>query len=68
MPSQYKAEVWKHFGFQVIKGSRNNELDKENAVCKLCLATVKYCGNTTNLRTHLARHYAEVLAQKQQPK
>lgn len=66
-PSQYEADVWKHFGFQVIKGSKD-ELDKENAVCKLCLATMKYRGNTTNLRTHLARHHAEVLAQKQPPK
>lgn len=66
-PSQFKADVWKHFGFKVINGSKN-EFDKNNAVCKLCLAAVKYCENTTNLRTHLARHHAEVLAQKQLPK
>lgn len=61
-PPQYKADVWKYFGFQP-KGSKN-ELDKDNAVCKMCLAPVKYCGNTTNLRAHLARHHAEVLAEK----
>ncbi|XP_029958862.1 zinc finger BED domain-containing protein 1-like isoform X2 [Salarias fasciatus] len=65
-PPQYKADVWKYFGFQ-LKGGKN-DLDKDNAVCKICLALVKYCGNTTNLRAHLARHHAEVLAEKQPQK
>ena len=38
---QYEADVWKYVGFQL-----KNEFDKDNAVCKLCLAAVKYCRNT----------------------
>ncbi len=67
-PPQFKAKVWKHFGFQVKSGSKNNKLEKENAVCKLCFAAVKYCGNTTNLRTHLTRHHPKILAQRQPPR
>ena len=67
-PPQFKVDVWKHFGFKVKRDSKQNELDKENAVCRLCLVAVKYCGNTTNLRVHLARHHAEILAEKHPPK
>ena len=67
-PSQFKVDVWKHVGFKVERDSKNNELDKENAVCKLCLIIVKYCGNTANLQVHLARHHSEILAEKQPPK
>ena len=42
IPLQFKADIWKHFGNKAKKYSKNNELDKENAVCKLCLVAVKY--------------------------
>ncbi|XP_061108746.1 E3 SUMO-protein ligase ZBED1-like isoform X2 [Conger conger] len=58
-PAAFKADVWTHFGFHEEKeGSK--EVDKSHAICKLCHARVKYCGNTTNLRAHLARHHADV--------
>uniref|UniRef100_A0A8B9H2A4 BED-type domain-containing protein n=1 Tax=Astyanax mexicanus TaxID=7994 RepID=A0A8B9H2A4_ASTMX len=31
-----------------------------HTICKLCNAKIKYSGNTTNLRTHLARHHSDV--------
>ncbi len=33
------------------------------AVCRLCHALVAYCGNTTNVAAHLARHHPEVNAE-----
>lgn len=54
--SQYKSKVWKHFGFHKLPGSEQ-QLDMSKAVCKTCRLRVSYCGNTTNLSTHLARHH-----------
>uniref|UniRef100_A0A8C4SQW8 BED-type domain-containing protein n=1 Tax=Erpetoichthys calabaricus TaxID=27687 RepID=A0A8C4SQW8_ERPCA len=54
-PSSFKADVWAHFGFYNI------------VICKLCKAKIKYFGNTTNLRTHMARHHPED-ANEVQPK
>lgn len=34
--------------------------DKSYAVCRICNARVKYSGNTTNLRAHVARQHGEV--------
>ncbi|KAF0029349.1 hypothetical protein F2P81_018454 [Scophthalmus maximus] len=65
-PSKYKADVWVHFGFKNKPGSM--DLDKANAICKLCHAAVKYSGNTTNLRTHLVRRHADTIKLQQQPK
>lgn len=56
-PSPFKADVWKHFEFYNIDGTK--ELDKTYVICKLCTAKVKYFGYTTNLRTHMARHHPE---------
>ncbi|XP_051990723.1 E3 SUMO-protein ligase ZBED1-like isoform X2 [Xyrauchen texanus] len=61
-PSKYKADVWVHFGFKNKLGSI--ELDKTNAICKLCHAAIKYSGNTTNLRTHLVRRHADITLQQ----
>uniref|UniRef100_A0A8C4S0T5 HAT C-terminal dimerisation domain-containing protein n=1 Tax=Erpetoichthys calabaricus TaxID=27687 RepID=A0A8C4S0T5_ERPCA len=55
-PSSFKADVWAHFGFYNIDGKK--EIDKTH---------VKYFGNTTNLRTHMARHHPED-ANEVQPK
>ena len=57
-PPGLKADVWKHFGFKSYKDK--DELDKTNAVCKLCRRDVPYTGNTTNLRNHIARHHGEL--------
>lgn len=53
-PGKSKSTVWKDFGF--YKSPETGFLDKSSAVCKICLALVKYCGNTTNLHTHLTKH------------
>ncbi|XP_013885882.1 zinc finger BED domain-containing protein 1 [Austrofundulus limnaeus] len=58
-PAAFKAAVWTHFGFQNKEGS-TTEFDKAHAVCKICNARVKYSGNTTNLRAHMARHHSDV--------
>lgn len=65
-PSPYKANVWVHFGLRNKPGSK--EQDKENAICKLCHAAVKYSGNTTNLRTYLIRQHADPITLQSQPK
>ncbi|KAK0139888.1 hypothetical protein N1851_023198 [Merluccius polli] len=50
------------------KEKKHSELDKEYALCKLCVAPIRYSGNTTNLRTHIARHHPDILAQPEPPK
>lgn len=52
-PANYKSKVWQHYGFY----KRNGQLDKTNAICKMCHAAVKYTGSTTNLITHLKRRH-----------
>ena len=49
-----KSSVWKHFGFST---SEDGTPVKDKAVCRLCLSSVSYCKNTTNLRVHLERHH-----------
>ena len=49
--SKYKADVWVHFGFKNKPGSM--DLDKANAISKLCHAAMKFSSNTTNLQTDL---------------
>lgn len=50
-----KGKVWKYFGFQARNGEYlEKDKHKQNVVfCKLCLQSIKYCGNTTNLLFHL---------------
>ena len=53
------SEVWKHFGFPA-KNGKYIEMDKKKQTkvcCKLCKKTIKYCGNTSNLRSHLERDH-----------
>nr|XP_054594153.1 E3 SUMO-protein ligase ZBED1-like [Nothobranchius furzeri] len=57
-PWAFKADVWSYFGFKTKEGSK--DFDKSHAIYKLCSAGVKYCGNTTNLRAHMARHHSDV--------
>ena len=46
-----KAAVWKHFGFVKLKGS--HEVDRKKVACRVCLTTLKFSGNTTNLIDHV---------------
>ena len=49
--------VWKHFGF--VKDS-DGTIQREKAVCKLCLQKVAQGGGTTNMRNHLkTKHLTE---------
>ncbi|XP_033742748.1 zinc finger BED domain-containing protein 1-like [Pecten maximus] len=48
-----KSTVWEHFGLKKIEG----KLVENVAVCRMCMASVKYSGGTTNLSSHIrARH------------
>lgn len=60
-PGNLKALVWQQLGFK--KNHDSEEPDKNNAICKICEVEVKYNGNTTNLRSHLARHHPEFAQQ-----
>ena len=55
-----KATVWQHFQFHEVEG----RIDKTYTVCKVCGTQLKYFGNTTNFRNHLARYHPE-LGEKQ---
>ncbi|KAK0131409.1 Zinc finger BED domain-containing protein 1 [Merluccius polli] len=57
-PSSLKASVWEHFGFYCLEGKP--DLDKENAICKVCRTKVKHYGNTTNMRAHMSHHHPEM--------
>lgn len=61
-PPGLKADVWHHFGFKRFED--RDELDRTNAVCKLCRLEVKHSGNTTNLCNHLSRHHADTISAK----
>ena len=53
------SEVWKHFGFPDRNG-KFIETDKKKCIdvcCKLCKKALKYCGNTSNLRSHLEQDH-----------
>ena len=60
-PSTFKSKVWTHFGFYHTDSAT---LDKEFAICKNCLAKVKYTGNTTKMHSHLVRHHPELAAEE----
>lgn len=56
-PAGRSSLVWKHFGF--IKDC-DGTIQKEKAVCKLCLQKVARGGGTTNKRNHLkTKHLPE---------
>ena len=46
-----KSWIWKYFGL------KNTKDEKNIAVCKLCLAEVKYSGGTSNLQAHINRRH-----------
>lgn len=57
-PSRFKSQVWKLFGFYTLPGRA--ALDLTKTVCKLCHTVIAFCGNTTNLSAHLARHHPKL--------
>ena len=52
-----KSKVWKYFGFL----KKDGQLDKTDAICKLCRTGLKYTGSTTNLANHLRRHHGVIV-------
>ncbi|CAM4722270.1 unnamed protein product [Leuciscus chuanchicus] len=56
-PLSFKSKVWKHYGFY----KKDGRLDKTDAICKMCRASVKYTGSTTNLISHLKRRHGVVV-------
>lgn len=56
-PLNFKSKVWEHYGFY----KKDGRLDKTDAICKMCRASVKYTGSTTNLISHLKRRHGVVV-------
>ena len=59
------SEVWKHFGFPAKNGKyiEGDKKKQTKVCCKLCKKSLKYSGNTSNLRAHLERdHKKDFLA------
>ena len=53
LPVTYRSGVWGHFGFT----KRDGQLEKTNAICKMCHAASKHTGSTTNLTSYLKRRH-----------
>ena len=49
-----KSDVWTYFGFE---SDSKRTTDKTKIVCHLCIVTVPYNGNTTNMLVHLTMHH-----------
>lgn len=62
VPQSFKSAVWEHFEFSVQyddEGKRT--VNKQETVCKHCLATVGYShGNTSNMMFPLRRHHPAI--------
>ena len=54
-PLSFKSKVWQHYGF------KDGRHDRTDAICKMCRASVKYAGSTTNLKSHLKRRHGVVV-------
>uniref|UniRef100_A0A668ALH7 BED-type domain-containing protein n=1 Tax=Myripristis murdjan TaxID=586833 RepID=A0A668ALH7_9TELE len=54
-PGKQKSRVWSVFGFH----KKDGQLDKSQAICKLCRAALKYTGSTTNLDFHARRKHGD---------
>lgn len=54
-PLSFKSKVWQHYGF------KDGRHDRTDAICKMCRASVKYAGSTTNLISHLKRRHGVVV-------
>ena len=42
-PASFRYAVWKYYGFPTKDGTK----DKSKTICKICLATFKYCASST---------------------
>ena len=53
------SEVWKYFGFPAKNGKyiEGDKKKRTKVCCKLCNKSLKYSGNTSNLRAHLERDH-----------
>ncbi|MEW8546527.1 MAG: hAT transposon family protein [Candidatus Thiodiazotropha sp.] len=64
-PGHAKSPVWKHFGFYAFEENDGPvTLDKTKAICRYCLTTIKYTGNTTNLQNHVDKKHGTFVEQK----
>lgn len=50
-----KSKVWTVFGFYKTDG----KLDRSHAICKLCRASLRYTGSTTDLDQHARRKHSQ---------
>ncbi|CAI6357783.1 unnamed protein product [Macrosiphum euphorbiae] len=55
MSSKHKSVIWEYF-----EKTSNVEI----VLCKLCHASVKSCGNTTNIRNHIKRNHPSIKLSK----
>lgn len=53
LPGARSPLLWQHFGFEV--GDDHIIKTRKEVVCKACSKRLPYSGNTTNMRSHLAR-------------
>ena len=59
-PKPFKSSVWKHLGF--YEQTNLTELDKANAICKVCKVPLVYRSETTsNLNKHLETRHPHLL-------
>ena len=52
-----KSIVWKYFGF--VANDDNYIVDKSHVVCRACRMALRFCGNTTNLASHMHKYHPE---------
>ena len=43
-PASFRSAVWKYYGFLTKDGTK----EKSKTICKICLATFKYCAGSTS--------------------
>lgn len=54
-PASFRSAVWKYYGFPTKDGTT----DKSKTICKICLATFKYCaGSTSSMSAHLKSQHS----------
>lgn len=65
--SNASSEVWKFYGF---KNDGGKIVDGDKVYCVICEPhrQLKYCGNTTNLFSHLKNKHPRVYSNLQKPK
>lgn len=56
----YKSGVWQHFGVYKCDG----QVEKSNAICKMCHSAFKHTGSTTNMSSHLKRRHGVTVIER----